>query len=445
MGIYLQLIKGVKIMRKMKWSLAVLLTSSVALSACSGGSAPAKNEANPNKGKPAAKQTVNFLYALAGANGEIVQSLAKKFNESQDKYTVNPTFVPPDQRMEKIFTEIAAGSPPDLFTAGPPDIAALRGSKGLMTIDELMKDKPKKIKADQFYESLRPVIMKDDKMWGVPISAGVAALYYNEDLFKQAGLTKPPETWEEVVEYAKKLTDPSKNQWGLLLPTKEVLFTNNQWSAFLWQNGGDYFTPDMKQATFNSPKGVEALQLWVDLVQKHKVTPLQQMDENTITQTFATGKVGMFIGFPLWITQSKAFPFVTKTAQLPKREKAATYLGGWYLTVPSESKNKDGAYEFIQFLLQPENSAAWNIGMGSLPTQPATLQTKEYQEFVSKTPLVEPFSKSLNEAIAPPPTENYSKVGTTISKAIVKALYGKLTPQQALDEAAQEANKLLQK
>ncbi|MEK3723974.1 ABC transporter substrate-binding protein [Paenibacillus sp. FSL H8-0034] len=439
-------------MSKMKWSLAVLLTSSVALSAC-GGSTPVKNEAVPDPGKPAekpsekpaAKQEVSFLYALAGANGEVVQGLAKKFNESQDKYTVKPTFVPPDQRMEKIFTQIAAGSPPDLFTAGPPDIAALRGSKGLMSIDELTKDKAKKIKADQFYESLRPVIMKDEKMWGVPLSAGVAALYYNEDLFKQAGLTKAPETWEEVIEYAKKLTDPSKNQWGLLLPTKEVLFTNNQWSAFLWQNGGDYFTPDMKQATFNSPKGVEALQLWVDLVQKHKVAPLQQMDENLITQTFATGKVGMFIGFPLWITQSKEFPFVTKTAQLPKREKAATYLGGWYLTVPSEAQNKDGAYEFIQFLLQPENSAAWNIGMGSLPTQPATLQTKEYQEFVAKTPLVEPFSKSLNEAIAPPPTENYSKVGTTISKAIVKALYGKATPQQALDEAAQEANKLLQK
>lgn len=420
------------------------LAITVMLSACGGGNKTPEGKGNSGN-KPTDKKTVEFLYALAGANGEVVQSLVKKFNESQDEYTVNATFVPPDQRMEQITTSIAAGSPPDLFTAGPPDISVLRGTKGLMTIDELSKDKENQIDPSMFIESVRPVVEMDGKMWGVPISAGIAGLYYNEDLFKEAGLTRAPETWEELLDYAKKLTDPGKGQWGLLLPTKEVLFTNNIWSTFLWQNGGDYFTSDLKEATFNSEQGAEALQLWVDMIQKDKVAPLQQMDENLITQTFATGKVGMFIGFPLWITQSKDFPFVTKTAPLPKREKEATYLGGWYLTVPSGGKNRDGAYEFIQFLLQPENSAAWNIGMGSLPTQLSTMETKEYQDYIKNTPLVEPFADSLMHAIAPPPTENYAKVGTTISKAIVKAMYQKLTPKEALDEAAEEVNKLLQK
>lgn len=433
-------------MKKGKWVLLLCLAITVMLSACGGGkTAPEGNSGEKPSNKPAEKTTVEFLYALAGANGEVVQSLVKKFNESQDQYNVNATFVPPDQRMETISTSIAAGSPPDLFTAGPPDISVLRGSKGLMTIDELSQDKTDKIDPSMFIESVRPVVELDGKMWGVPISAGIAGLYYNEDLFKEAGLTRAPESWEELLDYAKKLTDPAKGQWGLLLPTKEVLFTNNIWSTFLWQNGGEHFTSDLKQATFNSDKGAEALQLWVDMIQKDKVAPLQQMDENLITQTFATGKVGMFIGFPLWITQSKDFPFVTKTAPLPTREKAATYLGGWYLTVPAGGKNKDGAYEFIQFLLKPENSAAWNIGMGSLPTQQSTMETQEYQDYIKNTPLVEPFAQSLITAIAPPPTENYSKVGTTISKAIVKAMYQKLTPQEALDEAAEEVNKLLQK
>ncbi|TBL79014.1 ABC transporter substrate-binding protein [Paenibacillus thalictri] len=438
-------------MKQMKWALAVCLASTSLLSACGSSADPKENKSSTGKSEagnksetaPAAKTNVEFLYALAGANGGVVQTLVKKYNESQNKYNVKATFVPPDQRIEKITTSIAAGSPPDLYTAGPPDIAQLSGSKGLMSIDQLAKDKEKKVIREQFFESLRPVVMKDNEMWGVPISGGVAALYYNEDLFKQAGLTRAPESWEEIVEYAKKLTDPAKGQWGLLLPTKEVLFTNNLWAPFLWQAGGDYFTPDMKHAAFNSKPGVEALQLWVDLVQKHKVTPLQQMDENLITQTFATGKIGMFIGFPLWITQSKDFPFVTKTAVLPKREKAASYLGGWYLTIPAAGKNKDGAYDFMAWLLQPENSAAWNIGMGSLPTQQSTLDTKEYQDYVKKTPLVQPFSEMLKFAVAPPPTDSYTRVGTTISKAIVKAMYGKESPQQALDEAAQEVNKLL--
>lgn len=440
-------------MKYVKSMIAVTATLTLAITGCSSGSgggqpasAPAGNTAAPTGGSGAAPKMVRFSHSVTGAKGDIVNALVDEYNKSQSNYVVNATFVPQNERLQKITAEIAGGNPPELYTAGPPDLMALISFKAVASIDDLAKNAKTKITKEMFQPGLRGLIAKDGVLRAVPVETSATGLYYNADAFQAAGIAKAPATWEELVDSAKKLTDPAKGKWGIVLPTTMEQYTGQIWLSFLAQAGGRLLSEDEKKAAFNSPEGEKALQFWVDLINKYKVAPLQQLDANQITQMYGTGTVGMMVSHPTWIEQSKTFPFKTATAKQPGDKQPGSTLGGWYITVLEQSKNKEGAYDFLAWLTKPEHNVKWITGMGSLPAQQAIIDTKEYQDYVKSTPLVTPFNEALKSDVwTPPATGQYSAIVVTLSKAINEALYQKSTPKEALNKAAAEVDKLLAK
>lgn len=434
-------------MRSIVLGVAFLLVFAACSSAPPSTPAPAEGGGASQAPGPAGTQgvkDVEFWYAIGGANGDVVQGLVDQYNSSQDRYVVKATFVPPAERMKMLTVAIASGETPDLFTAGPPDVATLTGSAQLHSMDDLAQRHDTTITKDMFFKPLQDIVVRDGKLWGVPISTGVTGLYYNEDLFAAHGISKAPDTWEELLDAAQRLTDEKKGQWGLLLPTAEIDYTARMWVTFLEQAGGTLLNEDNTKAMFHSEAGVEALQLWVDMFHKYKVAPLKQMDENTTVQTFGAGNVGMFLGYPSWIVQSADFPFTTKTARPIGKERRSAALGGWYLTIPSKGNNPDGAYDFLVWLNQPEHAVEWNLGMGNLPTTQAAVDTQMYQDFLQENPLVVPFNTALAEdAMAPSATGKFGQVLKPVAKAITMAIYQQKTPKEALEDAAAEVDSIL--
>lgn len=417
----------------------LLAISSVAalqalLSGCGG--TPSNNAGSPQK-----VETVEFWYALPGESGDVVKKLVQSFNDAHKNIHVNATYVPTNERLQKLTAALGAGNPPDLYTAGPPDVGQLAGNDQVAAIDDLTNGK---LKADMFYPGPRGVAEANKKLVAVPVSAGVVGLYYNKDLFDKNGITSPPQTWDELIADAKKVTDESKGQYGIILPTSPDVYTTSIWQCFLWQNGGDLISSDGKKAIFNSNEGVEALQLWVDLVQKYKVAPLLNLSQDTSIQTFGKGQSGMVPAMPLFVESVKKFPFQTVTSVLPKAKKQASTLGGWYLTIPKKSQHQQAAAELLQWLIQPENVTQWNIGTGSVPTSSGVKDSQPYQSYLKQTPNAGAFVQSMDFAKAPPAIPQYSSISKLIAEAISKALYQKLTPKEALDEAAKKADALLQ-
>lgn len=439
--------KGGFSMKNCKGILLVLLAGVLLISGCGGNTgSTGSTGSNESNASPASVKKVQFWYSIAGTTGDVIKSMADDYNKTQNQYQVDATYVPAGERLQKLTAALGAGSPPDLFSAGPPDLATLLETKSLASIDELAKNAKIKINRNQFHDFLKGLVVKDGTLWAVPVETSVTGLYYNEDLFKKAGINKAPETWEELVEDALKLTDKSKNQWGILLPTAAEQYTGQSWISFLYQAGGKLLTDDKKKAAFNSPEGMKALQLWVDLINKYKVAPLQQLNNGSVVQNFATGNTGMFISHASWIQSTKDYSFKTLTARQPGDKTHASTIGGWYLVIPSKSANKEGAYEFLSWLNRPENNVKWNMGTGSLPTQQAVVDTKAYQDFIKSNPLVKPFNDSLkNDAIIPPDTGQFSAITVILSKAINDAMYQKSTVKEALDKAAADVDKLLVK
>ena len=140
------------------------------------------------------------------------------------------------------------------------------------------------------------------RIYGVWLNSDVRLLHWNKQVFKKFGLdpNRPPRTWDELAAMATKATNPPNN-WGYVFPGGQAEETVDRWLASLYQLGGSVLNADNTQATFNSEAGVRALQFYVDLVNKHKVTPREilgsQQDE--LVNVLVTGDrfaMGIVVG-----------------------------------------------------------------------------------------------------------------------------------------------------
>jgi len=159
------------------------------------------------------------------------------------------------------------------------------------------------------FESLRPILLKpfirDGSYYAFPTSAYSMSLYYNKALFQKAGVVDekgeadPPDNWEEFLDAAKKITDRESGVCGFAILGGHHARAGWHFLNWGWQGGGEFMKKqDGKwKASFNEPGVVRALQFIRDLRWKHDVLQANVLDDDTdISQAFAAGRVGMFIG-----------------------------------------------------------------------------------------------------------------------------------------------------
>ncbi|MCL4440240.1 MAG: ABC transporter substrate-binding protein [Firmicutes bacterium] len=419
-------------------SLFIVILMMLLLEGC--GQQPV-SQSNKSEGSNVKPVTVTFWYPQAGNWLQVMNSLIDQFQKEHPKIKIVAMAVPEAQRMEKLLTAVAGGEPPDVTLNAPSEVAVLAAKKAIVAVDTLGEV------AKDYYDAPRQACTINNHLYALPISMGNMVLYYNADLFKKAGLDpeKPPTTWEELIAYARKLTNPAENQWGILLPTKVAPLTTEWWDNFLWASGGKFLSPDNKEAAFNSQEGAEALQFWVDLFRKYKVAPLIQMDNLGMVSMYQTGKVGMLPIYPQFIQTVRKLSFETKTAMMPKHTTQISTLGGYVLTISQTSKDKQAAWTFINWLSRPENAVKLNVDMGSLPVRKATYELPAYQGFLKKEPLLKPFIATIPFTQPYPQVSNLTQMEMVVAEAIQKALYGEATPKQVLDNAAVKVNEILSK
>ncbi|GBC74945.1 sn-glycerol-3-phosphate-binding periplasmic protein UgpB [archaeon HR06] len=180
----------------------------------------------------------NVLYAQQAAN-----TLFEK--EMRDKRNINvkietKVFEYPVYRTS-LLTAVQAGNPPTVSTIDQIWSAEFATAGYIEPLDDLIASSPE-IKKDDFFEGAWNSNVVNGKTYGIPFDVDVwEELYYNKDMFEKAGLdpNRPPETWDELLEFGKILTDPSKGQWGLGLIAGKGEFSTCIFDSFIFTNGGD--------------------------------------------------------------------------------------------------------------------------------------------------------------------------------------------------------------
>lgn len=429
----------------MKKILGLLFSIILLTAACSsggGGNQPSQT-AGPESSDGQKQIELEFFFpvAVGGPITNIIDQLAKDFMEENPGIIVKPIYGGSYQdTMTKISTAIQGNNSPDLAVLLSTDLYTL------LQMDAIEDLTPRFSQEyfDDFYDAFLGNTKVGDTVWSIPFQRSTIVMYYNKDKFKEAGLDpeKPPATWDELREYAKKLT--TDDQWGLEIPSTGYQYWMLQ--ALALQTGGNIMSGDGTEVYFTEPYVEEALNFYVDLGQTDKVMPPGAIEWATVPSDFISGKTAMMYHTTGNLTRVKnEAQFDFGVAFLPANKQYGSPTGGGNLyvfkNIPEE--NKEAAIEFIKFLTQPERVAQWSIDTGYVGTTKSSYETDLLKSYVEEFPQAAIARDQLEYADSELSTYNNGQVTKIFNDNIQAALLGTKSVKQALEDAQREAERIL--
>jgi multiple sugar transport system substrate-binding protein len=386
---------------------------------------------------------INAWSGLSGDDKGRWEEMIRAFNASQKEVEVVPSFYQWDLMHSKLVTSIQAGGTPEMLLMWVTVMPEMASFGALQPMDELLGEAG--VKAEDFVPRAWNLGVIGGKRYGLPLDTHVLGLFYNTELFEKAGLdpNKPPQTMDEFVAAAKKLTVPP-NQWGLAIHSSTA-WPVRYWMAFLQQQGGKMFTDDLKKAAFNDAKGKAAFQFMHDLIHVHKVAPPVMTD---INKAFLTKQAAMIWIGP-WLINSglRQEGLNFKTAPFPR---IFGQYASWGMThqlvlgkQPDRAKQL-AAMKFIRYM--SENSMTWVKG-GQAPARRAILASAEFKGM----PLWNAFTPGIQPEggwVLNPPILQQTKIFThdpasPLVSAWESIVQNKKTVEQALTDAEAAVNAIL--
>ncbi len=340
---------------------------------------------------------IEYWQYFFDARVNAMEQLIKNFEKANPDIKVKMTHFPYADYRTKVAAAIPAGEGPDvvqLFYGWLNDYVDAK------LIQPLPKDvfSPEKIDKDFF-----PMVkaMKDgDQYWALPTAVRSLALFYNERLFKEAGIEKPPATLDELVDVAKKLTkrDGAGNltQVGI---TTGMNAQDHHWyrEVLVRQFGGDPYKDNYRTVNYNNDAGKAALTYYTDLQHKHGVTKTGFMDEPQAA--FKAGRAGMHIDGSFRIGALKKIRGLKwGVTELPATAdgKRSNYSSYWVnaITTKAEGERYKASVKFMDYITSDEAMQVWLDVVGELPAKPSVGMT----DTNASDPVFGPFIKGLSYA-----------------------------------------------
>jgi len=397
-----------------------------------------------------AKVQLKFYYpvGVAGPLVAVINGMVEKFEKENPGIDVEPVYAGNyNQTMQKVQTAVLGGNPPDIAVVEISELYSLLQMESIIPLDPYIQAEGGKKFLDDFYEGfLGNAYGRDGKIYGFPFQRSTPILYWNKDMFRAAGdklkaagldPNRPPETWDELVKYAEILTIREGNQtkqYGLIIPGGW-----NDWifEAFSRQNGSQLIKEDGLTVTFNSPENLEALKLWVKLMQDMKVCPVLR-PWNITPDDFIGGVTAMMYYSTGGMAKiRKTAKFEWGAAFQPKKKQFGTPVGGGdfhiFKGIPKE--NQDAAWKFSKFMTRPDMAGYWSIESGYVAVNKKSYDLQDMKDFLKQFPQMTVARDQLKYAYPKMMAVNYQLIRNAMTTNLDAALEGKKTPAQALQDA----------
>jgi sn-glycerol 3-phosphate transport system substrate-binding protein len=401
----------------------------------------------------AADVEISFYYpvAVGGPITKIIDGYVADFEKDNPGVKVKPIYAGSYQEtIVKAITAHKSGTPPVIAVLLSTDMFTLIDEDAIVPFDNFAKGADDKAWIKSFYPAFMANSQTGGKTWGIPFQRSTIVLYWNKELFKEAGLDpeRAPATWREMVDDAAKLTkrDASGNatQFGVQIPSSGFPYWLFQ--GLTTPNGVELMNSAGTQTYFDKPAVVEALQFWVDLGRKYKVMPTGVIEWGTTPKDFFEKKIAM-----MWTTTGnltnvkKNAKFDFGVAMLPaeKRRGSPTGGGNFYIFKKSTPEQQAAAVKFAKFLTQPERAAQWGIDTGYVAVRPDAWTTPKMEEYVKGFPVAAVARDQLQYSVAELSTHDNQRVTKALNDGIQAALTGTKTPAQAMKDAQAEATRIL--
>jgi sn-glycerol 3-phosphate transport system substrate-binding protein len=396
---------------------------------------------------------VTFYYPIAvgGPLNKVIDQFATEFEAENPGVKVKPIYAGTYQEsLVKAMTAAKSGQPPTMAVLLSTDMFTLIDQGAIVPVSDLAKGPDDKKWLDGFFPAFMKNSRTTGKNWGVPFQRSTIVQYWNKDLFKQAGLDpeKPPATWDQLVEYSRKLTKVDANgnvsQWGVKIPSSGFPYWMFQGLAIA--NGAELMNADGNQTAFDAPPVVEALQYWVDLSAKHKVMPPGVVEWGTTPKDFLEKKAAIIwttTGNLTNIRTNSTFSFGVGMLPAKKRLGSPTGGGNIYFFKDATPEQQQAAVKFSRWLTHPQRAATWSVATGYVAVSPEAWDTPEMKKYAQDVPAATVARDQLQHSVAELSTHENQRVTKALNDAIQAALGGSKAPAEALNEAQREATRIL--
>ncbi len=388
----------------------------------------------------------------------IMQKLSPEF-EKATGHKLNWVVLEENVLRQRVTTDIATGGGQfDIITIGAYE-TPIWGKQGwLVALDDLGEDYD--------YADLIPQVTDglsaDGKLYAVPFYAESSFTFYRKDLFDAAGLTMPDKpTYDQIAEFAEKLTDKSKEQYGICLRGKpgwgeNMAFVGTMVNAF----GGSWFDMEWQPQLTTEP-WKQALTWYVDVMEKAGPPGATANGHNENRALFATGHCAMWIdatsaaGYIYNPNESQVADKTAFTASpvTDANPKASGWSWSWALALPASTKKADAAKQFVKWATSKDYITMVGESEGWVSAPPGTRKsTYANPDYLAAAPFAETVLTAIETTDPAHPTVDpvpytgvqfvaipeFQGIGTQVGQQVAAALGGQSTIDAAL-EAAQAA------
>jgi multiple sugar transport system substrate-binding protein len=417
-------------------TVACMTAAALTVTACgrgsdAGGSAAGQTGAAVNTGKATGELTV---WAM-GAEGDTLPQLTKDFESANPGVKVTVTAIPWDAAHDKFTTAITAGKTPDVAMVGTTWMGEFAGMNAL-------DPTPGSIDKSAFFEGAQKTTEVNGTSYGIPWYVETRVVFYRTDLAKKAGYDSVPTDWQGLKSMAKAMQTKTGAKWGIGLQAGGT----GSWQTvmpFAWSDGADLTKDGGKSYNFDSPELLNSAKYYQSYFTdgiSDKAAPATPTTE----PDFASGKVPMFISGPWEMSAVEkvggaGFKDKYNVAPIPAASAgSSSFVGGSNFVVFKNTKNRDAAWKFVQWLADPKIQAQWYTMSTDLPS----VKSAWNDPTLASDKKLAVFGKQLETAKAPPSFPTWEQVIANFDTEMEKVTKTGADPAASLKNVQQQADSI---
>lgn len=427
--------KGNKVKRKNIALMVGLLAFMLVVSACS--------DSTDNNSDEDGDITLEFwTMQLEPTFTEYLEDLIAEYEEANPNVEIDWLDVPADDLEQKVLSDVSAGNAPDVVNLNPSFGSSLAELDATTNVEEFVEDEEK----EKYIQGAWEANQLGEETFGIPWYLDTDVTFNNPDIYEEAGLDieDPPETYKESLEYAKVVKEET-GKYGyfpsldLSLPLQYM----EKMDVPLMNDDGT--------AAFNTDDGVEVIELFKEFYDE-KLIPKESLsgDQREGTDFYQAEEVAFGGDFFIADVKENAPEVYDKT--VPSRaitgDSGKLTMTVQNLVVPEQSEHQEAAIDFALFVTNADNQVEFSKLSPVLPSVEEALDdpyfTEEPEDAETTDQMRIISAEQLTDAeVLVPPMENQSDLETVMHDAFARAMLGKQSAEESLDQAEEEWNEVV--
>lgn len=386
-----------------------------------------------------AQTEISVWHSMSSGYGqEFIEEKTDEFNENHEDIEVEIVY-------SGGYQETLQGAQSALAAGDPPNVSMFEQSRGAAFVDaealeplEPYFEKTEDLSFDDFFPAVRETAIYNDTIYGIPYNTSTPLLYYNKELFEEAGLEEPPETWDDLLDYSYTLKE-ELDVYGIDFYSWGWMF-----EAWIGQNGAEILNEDKTEFVFNSPEAVEAMEFTQDMVHEHDVA------------VYGTGGEGydMFFAEELAMIQRstaalqsnlESADFELGVAVQPYNTEKSVPIGGanFFMFDTGTQEEKDASWEFLTYLIEAENFAEFAIETGYMAAKNDAYESEKLQQYFEEEPRAHVTYDQLDYAQPRPKVPFWGEVHSELGWLFDEMFAEQADVGESLDSVVETGNRLM--